>query len=771
MSISVIPVIIVKSSTYKFPTWQETKEFKYLVRRSNDPEILHEINKKYNIASIEFIENEYHVKILSKNNIDEKSENIDFESSPTSVTENINSETSSTENISDDSEPIPTENISDDSESSPTENITDSSESSPTGNIIDGSESSPTENIDFGSGHIEIVIDSLETNHNYNSSSNTELVNNEIFKLTDDTETNQTKIIEHELFNQLDIDNDTDSDIELFRADELDITVNEIDETVYTKPTFNIGVFGCLSSGKSTFINSLLGNKYAEMNMCRCTSCPQIYETNKNCKYTESDIIKIRDEIEKINKEKNSSLYEVKNTVPSIDIFNDFNKIEFKIYDIPGLNDCESSEIMYTYMENNFYKFDLIIFNIDINQGLGTKDEIKILETIQIRINENNKKYNRNVKLLIICNKFDDLDNEQLLCQYDQVQKQLNKYKINCPVIKYSSMYTYYYRYLSNKNIQKDDKTLKTLGEKFMGMTWSLETQNKSIDQKMDFIRKYIMDKSKGLLKLSGFDVLCDELQTIIKDNIHDLIYSKINYCTSIKKFKYKYNFIIKLNDIFSHDYNCGMISKYLDQYLEYFERKYNITNIPTIIDGKISKRINKVFNKLKELDSIKLNTIDKSKINKYFDIYYNILADCEISKLINNDITTGDIFNILLQIQKTPNGINKLRDNINYLDKVPMIDFKQMIDQLITFGFDYKVLLKLYSIRIINHYNKSEYSSMVKNYIINKYYETNDEYFNYLNYHIIAQTINEHFNYDKFNSSNLYLHLKEFFDFYSNIE
>jgi len=741
MSMFNIPVIIVKSSTYKFPTWQETKEFKNLVRRSNDPEILHEINKKYNIASIEFIENEYHVKILSKNNIDEKSENIDFESSPTSVTENINSETSSTENVSNDSESSPTENVSDDSESSPIENI----------------------NVDFKSGHIEIVIDNLETNNNDDTQSNTDL--------TDAIETNQTKIIEHELFNQLENDNDTDSDIELFRADELDITVNEIDETVYTKPTFNIGVFGCLSSGKSTFINSLLGNKYAEMNMCRCTSCPQIYETNKNCKYTESDIIKIRDEIEKINKEKNSSLYEVKNTVPSIDIFNDFNKIEFKIYDIPGLNDCESSEIMYTYMENNFYKFDLIIFNIDINQGLGTKDEIKILETIQIRINENNKKYNRNVKLLIICNKFDDLDNEQLLCQYDQVQKQLNKYKIKCPVIKYSSMYTYYYRYLSNTNIQIDDKTLKTLGEKFMGMTWSLETQNKSIDQKMDFIRKYIMDKSKGLLKLSGFDVLCNELQIIIKDNIHNLIYSKINYCTSIKKFKYKYNFIMKLNDIFSHDYNCDMISKYLDQYLEYFERKYDITNIPTIIDSKISKRINKVFNKLKELDSIKLSTIDKSKINKYFDIYYNILADCEISKLINNDITTGDIFNILLQIQKTPNGINKLRDNINYLDKVPMIDFKLMIDQLITFGFEYKVLLKLYSIRIINHYNKSEYSSMVKNYIIKKYYETNDEYFNYLNYHIIARTINEDFNYDKYNSSNLYLHLEEFFNFYSNIE
>jgi hypothetical protein len=503
------------------------------------------------------------------------------------------------------------------------------------------------------------------------------------------------------------------------------------------------------------------------MNMCRCTSCPQIYETNKNCYYTELDIIKIRDEIEKINKEKKSSFYEVKNTVPSIDIFNDFNKIEFKIYDIPGLNDCESSEIMYTYMENNFYKFDLIIFNIDINQGLGTKDEIKILETIQSRINENNNKYNRNVKLLIICNKFDDLDNEQLLCQYEQVIKQLNKYKINCPVIKYSSMYTHYYRYLSNTKIQLDDKTLKTLGENFMGMSWSLQTQNKSIDQKMEIIRKYIMDNSEGLLKLSGFDILRVELQTIIKNNIYDLIYSKINYCTSIKKFKYKYNFIMKLNEMFSHDYNIDMISKYLDQYLDYFEKKYNIINIPTIIDTKVSKKINKVFNKLKELDSIKLSITDKSKVDKYFDIYYNILADCEISKLINNDIVTGDIFNILLQIQKTPNGIDKLRNSINYLDKVPIVDFKQMIDQLLSFGFEYNVLLKLYSTRIINYYNTSKYSSIIKNYIVKKYYETNDEYFNYLNYHIVSHMIDEEFNYDKYKSSNLYLHLEEFFEFY----
>jgi GTPase Era involved in 16S rRNA processing len=691
--------VFIDKSSFKIEN-KDLKELKYLIRKSNNPDILIKINEKYELSPIQEKDGNFYTTILSiKNNI--------LESNQTCVLDNTNSG---------------------DSDSSPT-SVLD--------NIISDSDSSPTCVLDNTNS------DDSDSNLNYISKTNNKLVD------------------------QFIIDNDSDSDIELFRADELDITNNEINETVYMNPTFNIGVFGCLSSGKSTFINSLLGNKYAEMNMCRCTTCPQIYETKKNCYYTETDVIKIREEIEKINKEK-SSLFEVTNIVPQIDIFNDFNNVEFKVYDIPGLNDCESSEIMYTYVENNFYKFDLIIFNIDITQGLGTKDEIKILETIQSMINNINHKYNRNVKLLIVCNKFDILDDDQLLCQYDQVQKQLIKYKIICPVIKYSSMYTHYYRYLSNTKIKLDDKTLKTLGENFMGMSWSLQTQNKSIDQKMDIIKKYIMDNSEGLLKLSGFDVLRIELQNIIKNNIYDLMYSKINYCTSIKKFKYKYNFIMKLNETFSHDYNSEMISKYLDQYLEYFEKRYSITDIQSSVDTNVTKRIDKIFNKLKKLDSIKLSDIDKLKINRYFTIYYNILADYEISKLVNNNIISGEICNILLQIQKTPYGMDKLKENINYLDKVPIDDFKPMIEQLFTFGFEHKLLVKLYSMRIINYYNTSEYSNMIKNYIVKKYHETHNEYFNYLSCHITSNTINDTFHYDKLVFDKLYVYLEEFYDFYS---
>jgi hypothetical protein len=488
--------------------------------------------------------------------------------------------------------------------------------------------------------------------------------------------------------------------------------------------------------------------------------CPQIYETKKGCQYTEAEVVKIREKIEEFNKQ-NSSLTEITNIVPSIEILSDFNNIEFKIYDIPGLDDItDTTKIMYKYVENNFYKFDLIIFNIDITRGLVSNDENTILKTIQTMITDNNKKYNRNIKLFIVCNKFDDLNDEELLSLYDQVKEQLEKYKIDCPIIKYSSMNTHVYKYLTNTQVILDDKKLESFGKSFMGMSWLIQSEDKSVDEKMVIIKDYIKQNSKGLLKLSGFDVLCTELQKIIKDNIHELMYSKINYCTSIKKFKYKYNFIMNLNKTFSHDYNSEKISEYLDQYLEYFEKKYNIT------DTKITKRIDKIFIKLQELNSIKLKDADIIKINKYFTIYYNILADYEISKLVNNEIVSGDILNIILQIQKTPYGMKKLKENINYLDKVPIEDFKPMIEQLLTtFGFEHNILLKLYSIRIINYYNTSTYSSMVKNYIVKKYHETHDEYFNYLSCHINSSTVNSTFNYE---SCDNYVYLENLLEFYS---
>ena len=775
----------------------KSKDLKNFIRENfRDPSILDKIKEKYkiSISPIDQKNNQLHTKILSYSNESETSPDInESETSPDVNESESNPEVNESETSSgvNESESNPEVN---ESESSPGVNESESSpdvnepETSPG---INESESSPgvkEPEISPGINEPETSpgINEPETSTGVNEPETSPGVNEpETSPDVNESETNSNvnepetspgvnepessqginDKSDHFVIND---ENDSDMD-ELIKANEIDVTINEIDETIYTNPTFNIGVFGCINSGKSTFINSLLGNKYAEMNVKRCTMCPQIYETKKGCQYSEAEVLKIREEIEKINKQNESlASFEIINKVPPIDILNNFNNIEFKIYDIPGLNDSRSNGIMDTYIENNFYKFDLIIFNIDITQGLVTESEIKILETIQSMIDNNNKRYNRNIKLFIVCNKFDDLNDDELLSLYEQVQEQLVKYKIDCPVIKYSSKNTHIYRYLTNTEVILDNDTLKNFGKKFMGMSWSIQSEGKSVDEKMVIIKNYIKQNSKGLLKLSGFDVLCTELQKIIKDNIHDLMYSKINYCTSIKKFKYKYNFIMKLNKTFSHEYNREKISEYLDQYLEYFEKRYTITDIQSM-DDKISRRIDKIFNKLQELNSIILSNTDKPKIDKYFIIYYNILADYEISKLINNQILSGDILNIILQIQKTPSGMKKLKENINYLDKVPIEDFKPMIEQLFTFGFEHKILLKLYSIRIINYYNTSDYSNMIKNFIVKKYHETHDEYFNYLSCHINSNTVvNNTFNYDHDEANNIYEYLENLLEFYS---
>ena len=164
----------------------------------------------------------------------------------------------------------------------------------------------------------------------------------------------------------------------------------------------NVCLVGCVSSGKSTILNTMFCEDLAQTKIKRTTMTPCIFiETYKN-----------GTSFENINKditEKNNKLIK-KSESSSKPKASDYDPLLFKvdkinidccsksklltIFDIPGLNDARTKDIYYNYLRNTFSLFNIVIFIVDINSGINTSDEVDILKFIsdQTVMHKNNKK-------------------------------------------------------------------------------------------------------------------------------------------------------------------------------------------------------------------------------------------------------------------------------------------------------------------------------------------------------------------------------------------
>lgn len=559
-----------------------------------------------------------------------------------------------------------------------------------------------------------------------------------------------------------------------------------IDADIYENPTLNIGIIGCISSGKSTLMNSLFSETYSDMKIKKTTMCPQVYKTDrkliKNKTYAKS--------IRKQNEEINKKLYEegvsnkceevTYNVLPIPDIFDKLKhgkSIEYKIYDIPGLNDSVTKNKFYDYIKNNFYKFDIVIYNVDINSGLNTTDELDILNLIKSCIEETQKKYNNNVNLMIICNKCDDLTendkgeligSEEIEEMYQQVCDIAKANNINCPILKYSAAYTYMYRSINTpENI--DIEYINKIGiDNFGRVPWAKQSKGKSVDQLWELIKPHLSDSSSESLVLSGFEqfkkVICNN---ILFGKLLDIMYSKINFNMVESDFMAKYNFIKKLDEIFgSNDIGNKKMSEYLKAYFGFLDKTYKFDSINDS-NCKLADDYFKIILDLKKLD---LPKKDLAKIKELIDIHNKKKADFDIEIIKSSkEIAVGDIFSKLHQIvEKTDDGIKKLSqaDILEKLQRVPIEDFYKMIMYLYNNNMNHTTLVNIYASKLINIINKSEYCSMVKNYIMKLYFDSGDELYNWMSCCIKVSVLLSPFNKEIYYG--LIMYLSPFIKFYN---
>jgi predicted GTPase len=562
-----------------------------------------------------------------------------------------------------------------------------------------------------------------------------------------------------------------------------------IDANIYNNPTINIAIIGCISSGKSTLMNSLFGETYSSMHIKRTTMSPQVYCTDKTISSNPVHAQKVRAQNDEINKKlyaegKITSCQEVEYIVPSMpDIFSETvngGLVEYRIYDIPGLNDGATKQTFYNYISNNFYKFDLIIYNIDINSGLNTTDEIDILNLIKTNIEKIKKEHQRDARLIVVCNKCDDLIksdkslirsmsmssgfkskktekfeelisvNEEIEEMYSQVRSIIDKhFGPKIPIIKYSASNTYVYRCVKirGKHFRPehlDPAYIDKMGRDNFGPTpWARKSGGKTLDQKWQLISAELSENLDESLVLSGFNNLKITISTIVGHMyIYDLMYSKINYHKNIEDFETRYNFIMKLNKQFNCDYGYGQLNEYVTLFIDYLDKKYNPTQI---INASNYASMAEYYKHLVWLNSLQLPAYwtvwkqIKIRIANYKTNENNYgLLSIENGTKIYTDIE--EIIKLCTETIRIsgPERVERTIIIKGFIKIIKIKDANKFFWFLCKSKVDQSILIRMWINIIVNSININPPITVpIKNYIDKLYYTTSNEYFNYISTHI----------------------------------
>ena len=196
-------------------------------------------------------------------------------------------------------------------------------------------------------------------------------------------------------------------------------SANKQSQPVVPIDNINLCFVGGVSTGKSTILNAIFCEELTQCKIKRTTMVPTIYIENENTSpnITSPETIfklisnknkEIIEQTESGNKINKHEYDELKFNVGKLDI-NVLNGSYVNVYDIPGLNDARTKNVYYSYLDENFTKFNLVVLLVDIHSGLNTSDEIDIVNFITNHTKYELEKNNKQIYTLVVVNKADDM--------------------------------------------------------------------------------------------------------------------------------------------------------------------------------------------------------------------------------------------------------------------------------------------------------------------------------------------------------------------------
>ncbi|ARF12584.1 dynamin family GTPase [Klosneuvirus KNV1] len=516
--------------------------------------------------------------------------------------------------------------------------------------------------------------------------------------------------------------------------------------------SINIPILGPVSAGKSTLVNTLFVDTYSDMKIKRTTMVPQVYhETDKIDQYY--DVTKLREINRAINEDlikktengtvlTQNDINEIEYFVPNVyDLVNLTKNVYLSIYDIPGLNDGRTKQLYFDYIRQNFYKFDIILFVVDINSSINTSDEMDILKLILEETKKNKTKYDITNYLLILVNKCDTMylndkgalqleDEHQEM--FEQVQKTITQYikEIN-PELKHCIMPiscedSYIYRmYKRNPDTNLDIKYLNKFGQNEYGKTqWN---KMKDVDKKKK-VKELIKTNYADNMKLCGFTDFKEKLNVLLNPTNQvgflenhikyelNLIsgYNKYDIQIELSKFRDKYNNLMKIKKDFkkntndnAYEYYINTFNNYIKNYITYIKGFFNSTSfqITNLISSKnsltiVSELCDTIKDKKMMSDVSEINTYILIKINDY---YKNLLKDTSLKTfdMMNyfdelNKYKCTELHNIIIQTVAENSTILSLT-NEQLIETIKIIIDKYNFDDSNTVQLVFNVLSNKY--------------------------------------------------------------------------
>lgn len=396
-------------------------------------------------------------------------------------------------------------------------------------------------------------------------------------------------------------------------------TINISREKTMSKKIY-IPIIGSMKSGKSTFINALLGNDIMPSENEACTIAPAYINLKENypnsiCKKfnnKEEDILSGKDiskifleDVRKYRKDIRDNKIGIEKSIKNYSLSSKMqcikNKTSYEIYfiDCPGVNELQFNEKFEEYMNTQVDKAiklaDYIIYVLDVQYFKSEENEVLLKNIIQ-------KNDNLKDNILFVLNKTDLIkNNDDINNLIDDLHKTLKKIGFDNPVIfPTSSILALISRKIVNNKLSDSEK------ENYY-KEYIKENYNK---EKVE-INGEILYKVPSDLKLS--EILLD------KSNVQKIEIAIQNILFDFEKNKdQRYNKEIyrldkKLNNIFEsiiYELN-DEVSKKIEYFNMYKNGNIDIENI----------RFNKKYNlDLKDLDKNKLQKIIERK-EKSFDV------------------------------------------------------------------------------------------------------------------------------------------------------
>jgi GTPase SAR1 family protein len=472
-----------------------------------------------------------------------------------------------------------------------------------------------------------------------------------------------------------------------------------------------IGIFGPVSAGKSTFLNSILSDTMSSMNRKKTTMLPQIYtfDSTKN-PHTSKEIFETNLksnkqilELRESGKYSQADFTELSYNIKQVDDFIVLPDAHatYSIIDMPGLNCGDGDNMYYKYIDQNSHKIDIYILVFDINSGLNTTDEITILDFIANQI-----KKNGHGTVHVIINKCDDVDfsenkikfeEDELNDLYNRCCEITSKHLANCyfSISPLSSSSLYVYRTIKTNIESIEEKHLDKIimNECGKSVLKSLGT--------IDLKRKYMRGKlaaegstiySQGLID-TGYQLFIKNLSELvnirsytnivhhhIKQQLKNIISGEITIDIISQSLISIDQSLIRLSTI-NESYKTPADIIYLIDTINQKLNTYISSGINSYVSSHIDSFLNKMRNYMSSFKIIKSNDCESSvKLisDKRYEILNNKLSttyDAAIyTELVAANKLNDDLFqeSLINSLKVTPTSPYAPENAYKLIESIP---------------------------------------------------------------------------------------------------